>query len=169
VLFLTIRRAAVIKRTKDRKVNSENGTDRGSPPRVLFVCLANLCRSPMAEVIVKTLHEGVLEADSAGVSPVPGPVFAEMAAVVWELYGADMSRHHPRHVLEFPIAEYDCIVAMDSAVFIRLSEMPEIPHDRLLGWEVADPAGLGFEAYEQTAFLIEENIDQLLERIGAGT
>lgn len=150
-------------------MNAENGTDQGSPIRILFVCLANLCRSPMAEVIVKTLHDGVLEADSAGVSPASGPVFPEMAAVVRDLYGADMSRHRPRHVLEFPVAEYDYIIAMDSAVFMRLSELPQIPHDRLLGWEIADPAGLGFEAYEQAAFVIEENIDRLLDRIAAGT
>ncbi len=150
-------------------MNADDRIDPNAPLRVLFVCLANLCRSPMAAVIARTLHEGAIEADSAGVSPAAGPVFPEMAAVVRELYGSDMSRHRPRHVLEFPVEKYDYIIAMDSAVFMRLSEMPGIPHDRLLGWEVADPAGLGFEAYERTAFLIEEILDNFLDRIGEGS
>jgi protein-tyrosine-phosphatase len=148
-------------------MSAENGTNEDSPIRILFVCLANLCRSPMAVVIARTFHEGVIEADSAGVAPAEGPVFPVMAAVVRELYGADMSGHRPRHVLDRPVSEYDYIIAMDSAIFIRLSKMPEIPQDRLLGWEIADPAGLGYEAYEHTAELIEENLENFLDRIGS--
>lgn len=147
-------------------MNAENGTNLDSPIRILFVCLANLCRSPMAAVIARTFHEGVIEADSAGVAPAEGPVFPVMAAVVRDLYGADMSGHKPRHVLDRPVAEYDFIIAMDSSIFMRLSEMPQIPRDRLRGWEVPDPAGLGFEAYERTAELIEENLENFLDRIG---
>lgn len=149
-------------------MNADKGTDSDGPLRILFVCLANLCRSPMAEVIVKTFHDGAIAADSAGILPASGPVFPEMAVVVRELYGADLSGHRPRHVLDFPVAKYDFIIAMDSSIFMRLSEMPEIPQDKLRGWEIADPAGLGFEAYERMAFLIEENLENFLDQIGEG-
>lgn len=151
----------------DRPVNADKGTDHDSPIRILFVCLANLCRSPMAEVIARTFHKGVIEAESAGIAPALGPVFPVMAAVVRENYGADMSGHRPRHVLDCPVAKYDYIIAMDSSIYMRLSVMPEIPHDRLRGWEIPDPAGLGFEAYERTAELIEENLENFLDRIGS--
>ena len=147
-------------------MNAENGKNHDSPIRVLFVCLANLCRSPMAVVIARALHDGVIEADSAGVAPAEGPVFPVMAAVVRDLYGADVTGHRARHVLDYPVSDYDVIIAMDSSIFMRLSGMPGIPHDRLLGWEVADPAGLGFEAYERTAFTIEQNLENFLERLG---
>ena len=148
-------------------MNAENGTNHGSPIRVLFVCLANLCRSPMAVVVARTLHAGVIEADSAGIVPAQGPVFPVMASVVLDRYGADMSGHRPCHVLDRPFAEYDYVIAMDSPVFIRLSEILPIPRERLLGWEIPDPAGLGRDAYEGTAALIEENLDRFLDRIGA--
>jgi protein-tyrosine-phosphatase len=148
-------------------VNAENGTNHDSPIRVLFVCLANLCRSPMAVVIARALHDGVIEADSAGVAPAEGPVFPVMAAVVRDLYGADVTGHRARHVLDYPVSDYDVIIAMDSSIFMRLSGMPEIPRDRLRGWEIPDPAGLGRDAYEGTAALIEENLDRFLDRIGA--
>ncbi len=147
-------------------LKTDNETDPEGPLRILFVCLANLCRSPMAAVIARTFYDGAVAADSAGVSPAAGSVFPEMAAVVRELYGADMTGHRPRHVLDFPVADYDIIIALDSSIFMRLSEMPEIPQDRLIGWEIADPAGQGFDAYERTAFILEQNLENLLERIG---
>jgi protein-tyrosine-phosphatase len=136
--------------------------------RILFVCLANLCRSPLAKVIAKTFYDGLIEADSAGVAPGTGPVFPDMAAVVLENYGVDLSDHRPRHVLDYPVAEYDYIIALDSSVFMRLSDMPQIPHDRLIGWEIPDPAGMGMAAYERAAILIEENLEKFLDEAEPG-
>jgi protein-tyrosine phosphatase len=147
-------------------VSAQDQTPRQRPLRILFVCLANLCRSPLAKVISETFYGGLIEADSAGVAPARGPVFPEMAAVVRERYGADLSGHQPRHVLEYPVAEYDHIIAMDSSIFLRLSEIPEIPVDRLSGWEVADPVGLGIAAYERAAIEIEENLARFMDLIG---
>jgi len=146
---------------------------RVRPERILFVCLANLCRSPLAEVIARTLHPGDLDPDSAGISPAYGePPSEDAVEVVKTFYGADLRGHRPRHVLDFPVREFDYIVAMDSTVFMRLSSMAEIPGDRLYGWEIADPIGLGLSAYEDTARLIEREIEAFLlkrdrERLGS--
>jgi protein-tyrosine phosphatase len=135
------------------------------PIKILFVCLANLCRSPMAEVIARVVYGGMIEADSAGISPGTGPVFPETALVLTELYGVNLANHKPRHVLEFPAANYDYIIAMDSPVFMRMSEMKEIPKEKLYGWEIADPCGLGIEAYEQAAMCIEDALEQFIQDI----
>jgi len=131
--------------------------------KILFVCFANLCRSPLAEVISAVKFPGRIEARSAGVSPAPGRPFEEAVDVVKRFYGRDISRHRPRHVLEFPIGEFDYVVAMDSTVFIRLARMPEIPEEKLYGWEIADPAGLGVETYEKVARTLEEEIEKFCE------
>ncbi|MEZ5362410.1 MAG: low molecular weight phosphatase family protein [Bryobacterales bacterium] len=39
--------------------------------RVLFVCIGNSCRSPMAEAIARSEYNDVLEAESAGIAPAP--------------------------------------------------------------------------------------------------
>lgn len=135
------------------------------PIKILFVCLANLCRSPMAEVIARVVYGGMIEADSAGISPGTGPIFPETSFVLSELYGVNLSNHKPRHILAFSAADYDYIIAMDSPVFMRLSEMKEIPRDKLYGWEIADPCGLGVEAYEQTAMRIEDALEQFVQNI----
>jgi arsenate reductase len=38
-------------------------------PRVLFLCTGNACRSQMAEGWVRALHDGTINASSAGTSP----------------------------------------------------------------------------------------------------
>lgn len=131
--------------------------------KILFVCYANLCRSPLAEVISAAKFPGRIEARSAGVSPAPGRPFEEAVDVVRRFYGRDISRHRPQHVLEFPLGNFDYIVAMDSTVFMRLVRMPEIPEEKLYGWEIADPAGLGVETYEKVARTLEEEIEKFCE------
>ena len=133
------------------------------PIRILFVCQANLCRSPLAKVIAQlALGDGVV-AESAGVAPSPSRMPDEGIEMIRRLSGADASGHRPRFVLDFPLDEFDYIIGMDSSVFMRLSGMPQVPKDKLYGWEISDPCGLGLDAYEQTAGQIERYLDQFLQ------
>ena len=133
-----------------------------NPLRILFVCLANLCRSPMAEAMAKHLHGRDLAPDSAGVSPAPGPMLPEAVRVIKKITGFDFSGHVPRFVLDLPVQDFDYIIALDSSVFLRLNDMPQIPKDRLYGWDIVDPCGLGEDAYERTAAQIEEDLERFL-------
>jgi protein-tyrosine-phosphatase len=133
------------------------------PTRILFVCLANMCRSPMAGIIAREIGGDMIEADSAGVAPAMGPIFADTRTYVRDLLGVDLAGHEPRHVLEFPVASYDYIIAMDSSVFMTLTEMREIPREKLYGWDIPDPCGLGADAYERTAQAIETNLERFLQ------
>ena len=133
------------------------------PTRILFVCLANMCRSPMARIIAREICGESIEADSAGIAPAMGPIFPDTRLYVRNLLGIDLVDHEPRHVLEFPVASYDYIIAMDSSVFMTLTEMNEIPQDKLYGWDIPDPCGLGADAYERTARAIETNLERFLQ------
>jgi protein-tyrosine phosphatase len=135
---------------------------RDRPLKILFVCQANLCRSPLAEVIARALHRGEVEPASAGVSPAAGPPFEEAVEVVKKFYGADIRRHRPRHVLDYDVQAFDYLIALDSAVFMKLAAMDEIPREKLYGWEIADPCGLGPSAYESTARRIEKEMESFL-------
>lgn len=133
--------------------------------KILFVCLANLCRSPMAKAIAENFYGKIIEADSAGLAPAQGPLFPETAYVLREFYGLELPNHKPRHVLEYRVADYDYIIALDSGIFVRLSEMSEIPKDKLYGWEVPDPCGEGIEVYERTAYRIEDELEKFVDTI----
>jgi protein-tyrosine-phosphatase len=89
-------------------------------------------------------------------------MFPEALQVIKRVTGQDMSGHVPRNVLDARPQDFDYIIAMDSSVFWRLSEMPQIPKDKLYGWEIPDPCGYGIDAYEKTAVQIEACLEQFL-------
>ncbi|MGR3512477.1 MAG: low molecular weight protein-tyrosine-phosphatase [Paracoccaceae bacterium] len=84
--------------------------------RVLCVCLGNICRSPTAEAVLRHLSDGRLEVDSVGTAgwhvgkPPYGPA-TEAAAE----RGYDLSQLRARQLTQADFADFDLIVAMDSA------------------------------------------------------
>ena len=68
-------------------------------------------------------------------------MFPEALQVIRQLTGQDLTTHRPRFVLDFRLEDFDYIIGMDSSVFMRLSAMPQVPKDKLYGWEIAIPAG----------------------------
>ena len=88
-----------------------------SVQRVLFVCLGNICRSPLAEVVARRrLAEAGLDVDvascgtggwHAGEGADPRMVAAARAA------GHDLSKHRARQLRERDFADFDLLLAMD--------------------------------------------------------
>jgi len=88
-------------------------------PRVLFVCLGNICRSPAAEAVVRAQAEArglAIRLDSAGTSgwhegeaPYP-PMIAAAAR-----RGYDMTQLRARRFRPEDFANFDLIVVMDHA------------------------------------------------------
>ena len=118
--------------------------------RILFVCLGNICRSPMAEFTMKKLvRQAGREKDftiaSAGTSSeeLGNPVYP-MARQELAMHGIGCSGHTARQLTPNDYQRYDLIVAMDSA---NLRDVLRIVGDdpdgkvRLLleGHDIADP------------------------------
>jgi len=133
-----------------------------NPLRILFVCFANMCRSPMAEAIVKKRLGEAVRAESAGIAAYGNAPSKEAVELIQALYEADISRHRPRNIFEVDLSRFDFILAMDTSVFMRLQEIEPIPKDKLFAWEIEDPCGRGMEAYRLTARKIERRLDQFL-------
>jgi len=132
------------------------------PLQILFVCFANMCRSPMAEAIIKKRLGEAVHAESAGIAAHGNAPSKEAVELVQALYGADISRHRPRNISEVDLSRFDFILAMDTSVFMRLQEIESIPKDKLFAWEIEDPCGRGLEAYKLAARKIERQLDQFL-------
>ncbi|MED1202335.1 low molecular weight protein-tyrosine-phosphatase [Heyndrickxia acidicola] len=87
--------------------------------KVLFVCLGNICRSPMAEavfrdLVVKERLEHQIEIDSAGTGRwhVGKPPHHGTAAILKE-NNIDSSQLRARQIVPRDLEEYDYIVGMD--------------------------------------------------------
>ncbi len=132
--------------------------------RILFVCYGNICRSPMAVGIARTLFGARVEADGCGVGAVRGtPPTPEASLAVKALFKADISTHRSKPVEDVALGDYDVLVAMDFPVYGRLRRREGVLEDKVRVWDIEDPLGLGYEAYRQTARKIRERLEQLLE------
>jgi protein-tyrosine phosphatase len=150
--------------------------------KVLFVCTANLCRSPMAEGVFRTLAERAGLADgfeiaSAGTSDgfvgrAPMPEAIEVAAS----RGYDMSGIRSRQLVTDDITNFDYPLAMDSSHLVAMRWMAPrslvgkpklfLSFGPMLGIaDVADPMGGPREGFERALSLIEAGCKGLLEKL----
>lgn len=149
--------------------------------RVLLLCTGNVCRSPMAEGILRHLvrregHSGEFVVESAGTHAAPGaPVSASSVEVSGE-HGIDIRGHVARPLGRRMVDRTDLILAMEPehAEFLRMA-YPEAggkcfvltsycqPEGDPLG--VPDPIGLGIEAYRETYDRIDGALRAALPRI----
>ena len=87
--------------------------------KILMVCLGNICRSPLAEGIMKRkIQENNLnwEVDSAGTGYWHiGQKPDERSIAVAQKYGIDISDQKARQLRPHDLQEFDLIFAMDSS------------------------------------------------------
>lgn len=148
--------------------------------RVLFVCLGNICRSPMAEAVFRhKVKEAGLEdriaADSAGTGAWHiGQKPHKGTRSVLTKNGIDYAGIAARQVNERDLADFDYILAMDSGNLDHLRQLASAEHNgkiaRLLDFvpegrvrDVPDPYYTG--NFDEVYGLIEEACARLLAHI----
>jgi protein-tyrosine phosphatase len=94
---------------------------------VLFVCLGNICRSPLAEAALRREAERLgldIEVDSAGTGDwhIGRPPDSRAVAVAWE-NGVDISGLRARQVAADDFLRFDHIVALDAQNLANLERL----------------------------------------------
>ena len=147
--------------------------------QVLFVCTANICRSPMAEAIFNALASDLgvpYGAESAGVAALMGQPIDTNARAVLEEAGVYADEHRARQVDEAMLEEADLVLAMtpDHAAALRRSAAgsPEkihtllgYAHDSLDSEGISDPYGQSMASYRASMRQIFECVDLLVARL----
>jgi protein-tyrosine-phosphatase len=127
--------------------------------RILFVCVGNTCRSPIAEALAEA--RGV-PAESAGVaaqrSDHAAP-FAERA--LRAARGRALEAHTPRPVEAVDRSAVGTVVAMDPGVARRLRADHDVAA-RLVTWTIPDPYGGALADYRYCLEQIDAALDRLL-------
>ena len=143
--------------------------------RILCVCLGNICRSPMAESVLRAraAEAGLaLEIDSAGTGgwhtgEPPHPEGQRVAAA----RGYDTSGQRARQVVPEDFERFDLVLAMDHANLGSLARhrpataRAEIRLFDADGRDIPDPYGAGRAAYEHTLDLVEAAADALVAEL----
>ena len=149
--------------------------------RVLFVCMANICRSPMAESVARTIAESegvsaLYEFDSAGtMGHFSGQAPDDRAQQVVTRHGYTMAGIKARMISLRDFERFDLILAMDRKVFFSLHGICPVEHRHKLqlfldylpdkaGDEVPDPYYGNSEGFEHVLNLCEKAIRALLAK-----
>jgi protein-tyrosine phosphatase len=153
----------------------------GMTYRVCLVCMGNICRSPMAEVVLRrTLAErglaGRVTVDSAGTGGWhAGDPMDERALATLSARGYDGSEHRARQFTDDWFDRYDLVLAMDRDNLSALRRMaPAGVEVRLFrsfdpaapdGAEVPDPYYDGRSGFEEVLELVESASEGVAKHI----
>lgn len=80
---------------------------------ILVVCVGNICRSPMAEYLIKQQHPD-LQIDSAGLSAMVGHAAADKAITCMDTLNIDMRAHIAKQISAELIKKADLVLVMSS-------------------------------------------------------
>ena len=145
--------------------------------KILFVCHGNICRSPMAEFLMKELvrekgleNDFYIESAATSTEEIGNGVYPPVKRIL-KARGIDCSAKHARQMTRADYDKFDYIVCMDQKnlrnmgyiaidtqnKYSRLLDFTENPHD------VADPWYSG--DFETTEREVQAGCEALLEYI----
>ncbi len=126
-------------------------------PRVLFVCIGNMCRSPMAEGFARARGADVVVPSSAG-THATGRVSDDAIEVMAEL-GIDIEAQTSDHIRTVDFDEIDMVVAMGGEPARNL--VPPGYRGTLVDWDVDDPVAMSLTKFRQ----VRDQLDQLVQEL----
>lgn len=140
------------------------------PYRVLFVCTGNICRSPMAEAILReSLPERLkskVTVASAGTHAKPGNRAEPLAVLAAQELGVTINDHQATPAVPELLAQSEMVLVMEKMHAIEIKSLltgKEV-RVRLLGEfnpsgqviEIPDPYGRDLSSYRKSAKLIKQ-------------
>lgn len=158
---------------------------RGSAYRIAVVCLGNICRSPMADVVLneRLAETGLadrVEVVSAGTGSwhVGGPM-DRRAATVLRGHGYDASRHRAQQFDPSWHDEYDLILAMDAdnLADVTATGVPDVAEQRVRMFrdfdpraqdgdrDVPDPYFGGADGFDMVLAMVERSAEGLVRAL----
>lgn len=142
---------------------------------IMLVCTGNICRSPMAEALLRTRLEGKgIQVSSSGIAALVNRPAAMLAQGVMQARGLDISGHRARQATQELLTAADLILGLDQThgdwICLRYPYLRGRVH-KLGRWRgnmnIVDPYGAPVEAFEQAYVDIDSCIDDWIERIQA--
>ena len=161
-----------------------------APVGVLFVCYANVCRSPLAAGLFahlaaqRGMSEG-LHIDSAGTSAMEGSPPHPLSCEIAEDHGFALEGY-ARQLIRDDLSRFDHVVVMDRRNYatierlaapsafgslanykakIRMLRAIENPKAKGPELDVPDPIGAGIERYQAVYELLERGCTALLDEL----
>lgn len=158
---------------------SEMRSERWHMKKVLFVCTANICRSPMAEAIFNTLAEDKdvpFRAESTGTAALVGRSMAPNAVAALEEVGIYPEARRARQVNEALLEEFELVLAMSPQHVMELRRLPGNPPRAVYTLPeyatgvsdaegISDPYGHTMAAYRSSVRQLYEYVERVINNL----
>lgn len=153
--------------------------------RIAVVCLGNICRSPIADVVLRSklaqaglAHQASVDSFGTGGWHRGEPMDSRAGATLREA-GYDGSSHQARQITAAQLAEFDLVLAMDRENRSDLRRLGHAGETTIAlfrdfdpqnpGADVPDPYYGGLDGFEEVLRMVERTADVLVARLAAGT
>lgn len=140
--------------------------------KILMVCLGNICRSPLAEGILKSKLGKNHFVDSAGtIGFHEGEAPDKRSVEIAQRNGLDISSQKSRRIRKSDLEDFDLIFCMDKNNFrdiMVLADDSQKHKIRLIledGKEVPDPYYGGLDGFENVYKMLDESCGIIAEKI----
>jgi len=150
--------------------------------KILIVCTANICRSPMGEAILQNLVEKdgleeVIEISSGGILGIEGERASDFSIAVAKEKGLNLESHRSQGVTSDVINASDLVLCMTIDQAEKLKYMYATCHnkiytlreylmeDELFFYSIDDPIGLSLEFYRKIFNDIEKEMKRIYPAI----
>ena len=155
---------------------------RGTAPyRIELVCLGNICRSPMADVVLTArlteagLDDRVQVRSSGTAGWHVGKPMDQRSAATLESAGYDASRHRARQLDLDDLAQLDLVLVMGRSILDDVVSTRSDPEQRVRLFrsldpidpdgEVPDPYYGGDAGFQEVLAMIDRTVNQLVARL----
>jgi arsenate reductase (thioredoxin) len=136
------------------------------PVRVLFICIGNACRSPMAEAIARHDAANVIEASSAGLYPLG--FLPKLTVETLARNGYSSEGLSSKGISRDAAQSADVIVNLSGMAIEPLfsSSPSRLREDqRIEKWNVSDPYGEDTATYQRILKELQQRVQGLAERL----
>ncbi len=149
--------------------------------KVMFICTGNICRSAMAEAMLKKMlkekNKANIQVYSCGIYAETGDFPTQNAIDVMEQYGINLKTHKATNIKEAKIEEMDLILcATLSHKIAVLQSYPKVQNkiytmkeyaglsNENQNLDIADPWGYNIQVYKNCAKEIEICLENILKK-----
>lgn len=146
--------------------------------KILTVCTGNICRSPMAEGILRSIFQAdpFMTVSSAGTHAVAGNPATEFAILASQEKGIDITGHSARFLDRLLISSSDMILCMepshaervlsiDSSIYEKVYNLVDFSNRDKRLKSISDPYGCSLREYRECFRDIEACINNFLSAV----
>lgn len=137
---------------------AQAGSDDAARREILYVCERNSGRSQLASAITSWLVGDRIFVRSVGLNPVGG--INETVLAVLAERGIPTGHLYQKEIVARTVHRSNVIVLMG------VDRRPDIPGDRYVEWDIADPEGASVEEVRAIADDVERHVRALLAEMG---